>query len=280
MLFRSGVKSKYYSFNRNVSTDFNNGKTFNQLGIIALNINYNDLINQVYVQTVFKQRFLISAGAEYRHINTKSETLQNNGQIIENTDYYSLFGNLKFDSLDNKYFPTKGFYFCGDFQSYINSADIAFKLNPFSVVRGDAVFATTFYKKVTVKLQSEVGFTVGNREIPFLNFVFGGYGFSGANNFKPFYGYDFVSIGANSFVKGTGTLDYEFYKKNHLNFSANYANIANNLFRNYDKISVPRFSGYAIGYGLETIIGPVELKYSWSPETARNYIWFNVGFWF
>ena len=250
------------------------------LGINSVNINYSDLTNQVYVQTVFKQRFLISAGAEYRHINIKSETLQNSGQNIENTDYYSLFGNLKFDSLDNKYFPTKGFYFSGDFQSYINGSDFANKLNPYSITKGDAVFATRFYKKVTIKLQTEVGFTVGNRDIPYLNFVFGGYGFTSSSNFKPFFGYDFVSINANSFIKGTATLDYEFYKKNHFNISGNYANIANNLFRSYDKISVPRFSGYALGYGLETAIGPIELKYSWSPETSKNYLWFNVGFWF
>ncbi|MBC7640855.1 MAG: patatin-like phospholipase family protein [Flavobacterium sp.] len=275
-----GIKSKFNSFNRNVVTDFDNGRLFTKLGISSMNINYNDLTNQFYIQTVYKQRFLVSAGAEYRHINIRSETLQNNSQVFENTDYYSLFGNLKFDSLDNKYFPTKGFYFCGDFQSYINSADFANKLNPFSIAKGDAIFATTFYNKVTIKLQSEIGFTVGNRDIPFLNFVFGGYGFNNSNNFKPFYGYDFVSIGANSFVKGTATLDYEFYKKNHVNISGNYANIANDLFRKTNEIKVPKYSGYAIGYGLETIIGPLELKYSWSPETQKGYAWFNVGFWF
>ena len=38
--------------------------------------------------------------------------------------------------------------------------------------------------------------------------------------------------------------------------------------------------GYAIGYGLESIIGPLEVKYSWSPEVGHGYTWFSVGFWF
>jgi hypothetical protein len=40
----------------------------------------------------------------------------------------------------------------------------------------------------------------------------------------------------------------------------------------------PKYSGYAVGYGLETIIGPIEMKYSWSPENAKGYTWFSIGF--
>jgi NTE family protein len=65
-----------------------------------------------------------------------------------------------------------------------------------------------------------------------------------------------------------------------LNFSANYANIGKDLFDTLDWISLPKYSGYALGYGLETIIGPVEVKYSWSPETNKGYTWFSLGFWF
>ncbi len=275
-----GVKSRLNRFSRNVSTDFNNGQLFSLLGISSLNINYSDITNQAYVQTVFKQKFLIQLGTEYRHINIKSETLQNNNQIFENSDYYSLFGSLKFDSLDNKYFPKNGLYFSGDFQSYITSADFSVKIYPLSIAKGDLIFAKAFYKKTTFKSESEIGFTLGNRDIPYLNFVFGGYGFAAANNFKPLFGYDFLSIGANSFIKETVTLDYEFYKKNHVNFAANFANIEDNLFRSTKKVVTSKYSGYALGYGIETIIGPLEIKYSWSPDTNKGFVWFNVGFWF
>jgi Ca2+-transporting ATPase len=30
----------------------------------------------------------------------------------------------------------------------------------------------------------------------------------------------------------------------------------------------------------EVMIGPVEIKHSWSPETRNHYTWFSVGFWF
>ena len=98
--------------------------------------------------------------------------------------------------------------------------------------------------------------------------------------FSGVFGYDFISVAANSFIKNSATIDYEFYKKNHLNFAVNNANIADGLFRDTDNISIPRFSGYAVGYGLETVVGPIELKYSWSPETGKGFVWFNLGFWF
>jgi NTE family protein len=75
-------------------------------------------------------------------------------------------------------------------------------------------------------------------------------------------------------------LDYEFYKRNHVNLSANFANIKNSLFETSDWISRISYSGYAAGYGLESLLGPVEFKYSWSPETNKGFAWFSVGFWF
>ena len=76
------------------------------------------------------------------------------------------------------------------------------------------------------------------------------------------------------------TIDVEVYNKNHINFSANFANIRDDLFEKANFITVPKHSGYALGYGLETPVGPIELKYSWSPELRKGFVFVNVGFWF
>ena len=275
-----GFKSRYNTFNRNIGTDFSSGQLLTQLNINSININYSDLSNKAYIQTIFKQKFLIGLGIEQQQIKIKSATLQNSSQLIENSSYFSGFGYLKYDSFDNKYFPKQGVYLTGDFQSYILSSNFSNNFNPFSIAKADAGFATTFYNKATFKLQTEAGLSVGKESISYFDFVFGGYGFTPLNNLKPFYGYDFLSISANSFIKTTATLDYEIFKKNHLNFSANYANIENNLFQTVKWISKPKYSGYAIGYGLETILGPIEIKYTWSPELNKGFTWFTVGFWF
>ena len=144
----------------------------------------------------------------------------------------------------------------------------------------DKWVAVKIFNKTTFKFQTEGGFSIGPKSIPYFDFVLGGFGYNSVNNFKPFYGYDFLSVAADSYLKSSLTLDYEIFKKNHLNFSANYANIKNNLFDSLDWISIPKYSGYALGYGLETILGPIEVKYSWSPENKKGFTWFSIGFWF
>ena len=44
--------------------------------------------------------------------------------------------------------------------------------------------------------------------------------------------------------------------------------------------TAPDCSGCAIGYSLETFLGPLEAKYTWSPENSESFWMFNLGFWF
>ena len=278
--FSFGVKSKFYQFNRNIGSDFSNGAIFENLGINSINIDYSDFKHQAYLQTIFIQRFMIGAGIEVEHLKIESETLQNTEPIFEKSSYFSLFGYLKYDSYDNKYYPKKGWFFSGDFQTYLSSSDYNESFMPNSIVKGNAGIATTLFHGATARIESEAGFSIGHTSNPFLNFMLGGYGFTPINNIRPFYGYNFLSLTGNSYISGLVTLDYEFIKKNHLNFSANYGNVKDNLFRDARWIYKAQYSGYAVGYGLETMIGPVEMKYSWSPDNSTSYTWFSVGFWF
>ena len=275
-----GIKSRYNSFNRNLTTDFRNGQLLTQLGLNSLNIDFSDLTNQAYLQTVFIQKFLIGLGIEHKYLKIESKNLVNVNQTFEKSTYASVFGYMKYDSFDNKLFPTTGSLFSGDIQSYFYSSDFTNEFNHYSIAKGEIAVVKSFYDKLTLKIQADAGFSIGKKSVHFFDFVLGGYGFNTINNFKQFYGYDFLSIAGDSYIKSCFTLDYEIYKKNHINFAANYANVHDNLFSNGDWISKPKYSGYAIGYGLESRIGPIEVKYSWSPELSQGFTYFSVGFWF
>ncbi len=278
--FSFGFKSRFNQFNKNVATDFTNGKLFSQYNINSINVDFSDFTNQAYLQTIFAQKFLIGAGLEFKHIKIKSNTLENSNPVFENSDYSSAFGYIKYDSFDNKYFPKKGWFFNGDLQTYLFSSNYTNQFNRFSILKGEWGITRTFYKFINLKFQSEVGFSFGQDSVHYLDFVLGGYGFNAINNFKPFYGYDFIGIAADSYIKSLATLDVEFYKKNHVNFSANVANAEDKLFRTGNWLATPRYTGYAVGYGLETALGPIEVKYSWSPELPKGFFGFSVGFWF
>ena len=274
-----GFKSHYNQFNRNVAKEISSS-TVNNPDINSLNVDFTDMTNQAYFQSLFVQKFLIGGGVELKYLKIKSETLANVDPIIDNSNYFSVFGYMKYDSFDNKYFPKKGWYFTGDVQSYLLSSNYTGDFKPYSIAKGDFGVAATLFKNATVKFQTDAGFSFGQQSVAFFNFVLGGYGFNPLNNFKYLYGYDYLSVAANSYIKSTGTVDYEFLKKNHVNFSANFANIGDRIFESVDWISIPKYSGYAVGYGLETVIGPIEIKYSWSPEQPKGFTWFSIGFLF
>jgi NTE family protein len=269
-----GFKSQMNRFNKNIPV---NVITYNSNGTNSINIDYLDLSNQLYIQSVFAQKFLIGIGAEFEYLDITSETLELD-RTITKSNYFSLFSYIKYDSYDNKYFPKKGWYFSGTPQFYMFSSENSTNFEPFSIVSAEAGIAKTIFKHTTIKLQAEAGTAIGSKSLPYFDFILGGYGFNNTNNFKYFYGYDYLSIAGNSYLETTITLDFEILKKNHLNFSANYANLEDNLYDSLDWLSLPKYSGYALGYGLETVIGPVEVKYSWSPETSKSYLWFTVGF--
>ena len=274
-----GFKSHYNQFNRNIGKDIS-PTTVNNQDINSINVDFTDLTNQVYFQSLFVQKFLIGGGVELKFLKIKSETLANVDPIIDRSNYFSVFGYMKFDSFDNKYFPKKGWYFTGDIQSFLLSSNYTGNFKPLSIAKGDFGVAATLFKNTTIKLQTDAGFSFGQQSVPFFNFILGGYGYNALNSFKYLYGYDYLSLVANSYIKSTGTLDYEFFKKNHVNFSANFANIGDRIFESVDWISIPKYSGYAVGYGLETVVGPIEIKYSWSPEQPKGFTWFSIGFLF
>ena len=272
-----GFKSTFAQFNRNVANSIQPGGIVGG-DISLINIDFKDWTNQAYFQSVFVQKFLIGAGLEYKHLQIVPITIAKNSPDIDNSNYFSVFGYLKYDAFDNKYFPTKGWTFTGDIHSYLMSSNQTKTFNPFTILKADFAVAFKVIPKLVFKFQTDAGVSIGEKSVPFFDFVLGGYGFAPVNNFKPFYGYDFLSIGGDSYIKTAGTLDYEFYKKNHFNFSANFANIGDKIFSSLDWFSLPKYSGYAVGYGLETILGPIEVKYSWSPEDSKGFAWFSIGY--
>ncbi|NQY07098.1 MAG: patatin, partial [Flavobacteriaceae bacterium] len=150
----------------------------------------------------------------------------------------------------------------------------------FSIGKAKIGFAESISKSLSFSVFSEGGIRIGNNTDNALDFVLGGYGNDFINNYTSFFGYDYLSIGGDSFVKGTLNLDYEIFNKNHILFSANYANIDDGLFKDQDWLSWPEYSGYGVGYGIETILGPIEIRYTWSPEGDSERVFFSLGYWF
>lgn len=280
-----GVASRFNQFDTGIPATFL--LTPEEVSASALNqleIELYDLTNQIYVQTLFRKDFALSLGAEHKHLTIKSKTLsdaQNSEELyFENSNYLSFYGQLKLDTYNNKYFPHSGLYFDGDFHLYLYSSDYNKSFTEFSMARIKMGFAQKLIHPFYANMQVNGGFSIGENNTPYLDHALGGYGNDFINNFMPFYGYDFISLTGDSFVSGRLTLDCEPFAKHHFNVSANYANVADDIFGSGEWLSLPDYSGYAIGYGYESFFGPLEIKYTKSPELSQSFWFFSLGFWF
>jgi NTE family protein len=256
----------------------------NVSGLNKADAELQDQTNQIYLQTLFRKDFALSLGLEHKRLEIKSETFSLNSStdefIFEKTDYLSAFGNLKLDTYDNKYFPKRGVYFNGDAQTYFYASSFNSDFKNFSIVKADMGYAFSFSDKLAFNLQTSGGFKIGNNSTKTLDFALGGYGSNLINNFIPFLGYDFISLVGNSFVKASLSADYEIFKKNHITLEGNWANIDDNIFKTGEWLTLPDYRGYALGYAIDTFIGPIQVKYSYSPEQKKSVWFFNLGFWF
>ncbi|MEC8831453.1 MAG: patatin-like phospholipase family protein, partial [Bacteroidota bacterium] len=290
-----GINSKLTNFD--ADTDFSliqgNFNVPSDPNIQRINIDVTDLTNQIYLQTVLQEEFAFTIGAEHKFLNYSTRTLNrldenneinlstsNQRTTFENSNYFSAYSQIRLDTYDDKYFPTKGLFFDGDFHFYVLSSDFNENFSQFAIGKAKLGGTISLLPNLSLQLESEGGVKLGTSQVTSFDFVLGGFGNDFINNFVPFFGYDFFSLPGNSFVKGSGRLDYRFAPKHHALFSANFANIADDLFRTGDWFQEPTFSGYGVGYGFESFLGPIQLYYSWSPEINDGNFFVSLGYWF
>ena len=294
-----GINSRFNDFEKEIDFDVirSNYEIPNVGNVNTINLGVQDFTNQVYVQTVWQEEFAVALGIEHKLLKYSTRTLaeldnrniealaqaridKNGRTLFEKSNFYSVFGKLTLDTYDDKYFPTRGIFFDGDFHFYLLSSDFNDNFKEYSISKARMGGAFPIFNNLSFNIETEGGFKLGTSNVTSFDFVLGGYGTNLINNFVPFFGYDFLSLPGNSYVKAYGRLDLEIVPKNHLLFAANIANVDDDLFRTGEWFTEPNYSGYAIGYGLESFLGPVQVLYSWSPNVDKGNLFFSVGYWF
>ena len=280
-----GVNSKYIGFkNKTRPLSLVNDERF--IGIDKIQVSFKEFTHQLFVETLIKKDLAVKIGVELKDLNISTEdsifltVFESPEYKFIDGKFFSLFGSLKIDTIDNKFFPTSGFLFEGSSKFYFGSSELKEDFNELSVFKSKISKAFKIVDKLSVNVSTEGGVIVGNSDIELLHFGLGGYGSNYFNNFSSFYGYDYFSLSGNSYIKVDSTFDYEFIKNHHFNFSANFANIGHDIFLSSNWFENPSYGGYSIGYGFETILGPIELKYNWSAESNESGFYVNVGYWF
>ena len=280
-----GVNSKYNLLKYKVSPAFfSDNQQFSEMNRTEASI--SDLTNQFFIETLIKKDLSIKIGVELKKLTISSSDnylnslFNTNSYIFEDSNFFSLYGSLKLDTFDDKLFPKDGIFIEGNTQLFLSSSASNNNFSQFSYLKLNIAKAFSVFNNGSFVLGAQSGVKIGSSEIKSLDFGLGGYAYNNINNYFSFFGYDYFSLAGDSFTKLHAILDYEIFKDHHINIAANFASIGDDIFFQNEWMEVLNYSGYAVGYGFETIFGPIEVKYNWSPDTNYSAYFINFGYWF
>lgn len=280
-----GINNRLYRYEKDIDFSFvRDRRGLPDLPVSIIEIDYTDVTSQLYLETIFKHKLGFRIGAEHKYLRIKTNTFDEDipGTVFDELSYYGLFGSLKLDNMNDEYFPSKGLKFTTNFNTYPLSSESNSEYEEFAIAKSRINYAIPITKNFSGLICLEAGLRLGESTgINSLDFFLGGYGTTEVNNQIPFLGYDFLEISGDSYIKSKFQIDYNFLEKHHITATANYSNVGNKIFDVQQWIDRVGYSGYGIGYGLNTGFGPIQIKYAFSPdESTEDQVFISIGYWF
>ncbi|HLS30528.1 MAG TPA: patatin-like phospholipase family protein, partial [Flavobacteriaceae bacterium] len=198
-----GLRSAFNQFDRNIRLKILEDNFESELRNNKTPFDYYNLTNQLYAETFFLNLNAVRfrAGLEHNYTKVKSGSVSvtsgaeegESVSLFERIHTFGPYGFLEYDSYDDAYFPSKGFYFRGAINAHLFKSQSSFDFNRYAVLTGGFGIATSPFDKVSLRLNASAGFHLGNTNMVANKFFLGGFGNNYGKNIVPFFGYSFLS---------------------------------------------------------------------------------------
>lgn len=232
------------------------------------------------ITDIYWQNFKFQLGLRYEHFNFNT-ILAASGttQIaIHPEGFLSYFGQAKLETLDNRYFPTKGVHIQADYSLYTDNLTTYKGHAPFSALSMNFLTAIRctprFHILPSVYGRTLIGHTVA---YPYLNVaggnVFGKY----FPQQVPFMGINHAEIVSKSVVAAKVQFRYRIGNNHYVSTYGNMASHDNDFF---NLLKGNYLWGTGIGYAYNSMFGPVEAILSYSNHTDKMGFYLNLGYTF
>lgn len=248
--------------------------------ISSLEFNFLDFTNEAYVHLIAGSNHAFGFGGEVKYYKFNTNQVKGN---LEDTPYFDEKGLyltatsfFKKDTRDRRYFPREGVVtslfgrlifpaavFSGEEDSR-GKFGYNLDLNFFAVKQ--------LSDRIVLGSSASLGGLLGEDAPPYRYYI-GGNNLNLINNFKPFLGLNLGEFAATRFAYGQMYLQRRFFKNQYLSLIGNAA-----FFKNAFEKGERLIYGAGISYGLDTVLGPIELTYGYCNEGGALY--FNLGYWF
>ncbi|MCC6724442.1 MAG: patatin-like phospholipase family protein, partial [Saprospiraceae bacterium] len=248
--------------------------------IDRLVFSFLDFSNEAYTHLYAGNDYAFGLGFEVKYYKFSTDQVSGNVEDAPFFDEKGLYLTastfFKKDSRDRRYFPRNG----------ILTTLFGRVVFPAAVFSGEEESLGKFSYNLdlnflAVKELSErqtggaaitVGGLLGEKASPYRYYI-GGNNLNLINNFKPFIGLSLGEFAATRLAQTQLYWQRRFFKNQYLTISGNAA-FMKNAFESGNRA----IYSIGLGYGIDTVLGPIELTYGQSNEGAALY--FNLGYWF
>ncbi|MBI5915673.1 MAG: patatin-like phospholipase family protein [Bacteroidetes bacterium] len=248
--------------------------------IDRLVFSFLDFSNEIYTNLVAGSDHAFGLSGELKYYKFSTDQVQGS---IADAPYFNEKGLyltaatfFKKDSRDRRYFPRRGsqtaLYGRVVFPAAIFSGDEDSRGKFGYNIDLNFLGVKALGERLTGGLSASAGLLWGEKAPPY-RYYLGGNNLNLLNNFKPFTGLSLSELAGTGLASTTAYLQRRFWKRHYLTGSASVAFLR----EAFEEDDLTIYSG-GISYGLDTLLGPIELTYGQSNKGGSFY--FNLGYWF
>lgn len=230
------------------------------------------LRNEVYIQSVWKDKFALGAGISHDYFEAEI-----NGLNKRYNRFLNPYVFLKSDTQNDRDFPTKGFYLNAEGKVIdLMKSEVEKRLIQ---VKADVRVNLPITKQLSYHLNLYGGITIGENLPEFYQYRLGGIFEQNIVNFKNFSGFYFAQLNSNNVVLVSNDLQFKFYKNLFLSGNFSFANLSDDI--SFEDAVKVNYSSLGATLGYKSPFGQIKLNFSHSLKNNQKGIFSVIlGHWF
>ena len=227
--------------------------------------------NEAFIQSIWRDKFAMGGGLSYDYFES-----ENNGANKKNEKYLNPYVFLKSDTLNDKDFPTKGFYFNAEGKIIDLFSDEIDK-KPL-LVKADIKMNFYISKMFTYRLNLYGGITIGENLPSFYQYRLGGIFEQNIVNFKRFPGQQFGLLNDENIFLASNDLQMRLGKNYFLIGNFSIANLFDSI--KFEDAVRLNYSSIGLTAGYKSPFGQIKLNLSKSLNRHKAIFSVVLGHWF
>lgn len=202
---------------------------------------------------------------------------EGSGQLdVQDEHFFNYFANLHYDTYDKAYFPTKGVRMHGSYTFYTDNFTKYNDHAPFSAIQGSVEGVIPVTNRFSILPGVYGRFLIG-KDVPLAkrNIMGGEIMEQYLSDQLPFVGTPHVELMDNSLLIGGLKFRQRMGAVHYLSLSGNYALSSHKI---KGLLTEKTMFGCSIGYGMDSMFGPLEASLNYANHANKVNIYINLGY--